>query len=378
MLVPVAGPAFADMSGRIVIAQAVSPDETLWKSIKDLSMPDLLEQFIKRYPDSTHRAEAEARLAELAGDDGTSADEQAAELLGDEPGNEVASAAEEGDGPIVRQVIVGATGSSEAGEAVVDGPLNAEVAGAIIAELDRAGCGPGDTGEFYADATEAMKRFSNATGMAVTMDGLSAATVTILKAAKDNVCATEVVESGAEDEGKIVYTNKPAVKSKSAKTYTAKKTYVPKKTYTEKKTWTSRKKVHVDKKVYEKKAVRKEAYVEKKVYAPKRVEPKKVYVEKKVVTPKKVYAAPKKVSKPVYVAKKPKKQYGPLVSVKIKKKAVVKKIATVKYKKPKVVVAYKKKKKASGGGDLGGTSILTSGGGGVGSGGGSGGGSSGW
>ena len=56
-LATLAGPAIADET---MAAAPVAADETLWTSIKDLSMPDLIQEFIKQYPNSPHRTEAEA------------------------------------------------------------------------------------------------------------------------------------------------------------------------------------------------------------------------------------------------------------------------------------------------------------------------------
>lgn len=90
-------------------------------------MPDLIQEFIKQYPDSPHRAEAEAKLEALQGQsDAVPASEQAAELL--EP-------AADGEAAATRTVTAEPVAVAAADPALV---LHG-----IVAELERAGCEPG-------------------------------------------------------------------------------------------------------------------------------------------------------------------------------------------------------------------------------------------
>ena len=68
------------LSARDQTSGAEQPDQTFWLTIKDTSLPDLFEMFIKRYPKSAHRAEAERTLKVLQSGDQPSAMEQAKQL----------------------------------------------------------------------------------------------------------------------------------------------------------------------------------------------------------------------------------------------------------------------------------------------------------
>lgn len=189
-------------------ASPVAADETLWASIKDLSMPDLLEEFIKRYPDSPHRAEAEAKLAALKSDgNATSASDEAAKLL--DSGETAATAPEGGDASLTRDVA-----AETAAGAVVDPAL----AGSIVAELERMGCEPGPGDGTYGDtAKAAVARFATSSGLTLDSTAPTPEMLSVLKLGGDDVCRKAVAEEAAPAEAPAV---QPAAKVKKAKVVT--------------------------------------------------------------------------------------------------------------------------------------------------------------
>ena len=67
----------APVMARDLTAGAEKPDQTFWLTIKDTTLPDLFEMFIKRYPQSPHRVAAEQKLKNLRSSNQLSAIEQA-------------------------------------------------------------------------------------------------------------------------------------------------------------------------------------------------------------------------------------------------------------------------------------------------------------
>lgn len=175
-------PAQAEESAGTAPQTPVAADETLWTSIKDLSMPDLIQEFIKQYPNSPHRAEAEAKLKTLQGTaDAVPAADQAAKLL--EPAGD------------------GTAGGETATRAVSTEPVDAaatdpELVTGIVAELDRAGCEPGASDGTYNDATRAaVERFSASTGMKLDTSAPTPEMLSVLKLAADDVCGSSVAKA---------------------------------------------------------------------------------------------------------------------------------------------------------------------------------------
>ena len=66
---------------RDLTAGAEKPDQTFWLTIRDTTLPDLFEMFLKRYPKSVHRREAEQKLKALRQNDQPDAMEQARQLI---------------------------------------------------------------------------------------------------------------------------------------------------------------------------------------------------------------------------------------------------------------------------------------------------------
>ena len=58
----------------------VQPDQTFWKTIRDTTLPELFEMFLRRYPESVYRREAEQKLQALRGNAGHGALRQADQL----------------------------------------------------------------------------------------------------------------------------------------------------------------------------------------------------------------------------------------------------------------------------------------------------------
>ncbi len=69
-------------SAQDLTAGAEQPDHTFWQNIKDTTLPDLFAMFIERYPNSTHRLQAEQRLKRLQAGNQPSSLEQARQLTG--------------------------------------------------------------------------------------------------------------------------------------------------------------------------------------------------------------------------------------------------------------------------------------------------------
>ena len=267
----------------VIAASGILPDETLWKSISGLSMPDLFQQFIERYPDSKFRPEAEARLQALQADEGNaSAEDQAGQLL--QPGQESdpAVAADQpagsasGSGEVSRTIATGE--GAPAGEA----PVTADEGAALIAELDRLGCAPGTSTDYGPDAQIAVIRFGQATGMKVNPYSPPADLLDLMSHAQDGVCQRLAAGQPASD-APVVYADQPAdapvyKKAKRASAYVAK----------------SYDKPYVKPYVAARKAYKSSAKVAKAYVAPVRVKKTASYVAPARKKAKIVYNAPRK------------------------------------------------------------------------------------
>ena len=168
-----------DASPLIRLAQAgpVAPDERFWSTIQNSSLPDLFEMFIKRYPDSALRPQAEARLAALkGGEKSASAEEQAGSMLRQdtratkpeaeaEPRPETSSRLTTGSTPPTRSATQRPAPPVTDARAPVSFPTRSEIM-VIQAELLRVGC-LGDTvdGIWGPKTQAAAAQFASSAGL---------------------------------------------------------------------------------------------------------------------------------------------------------------------------------------------------------------------
>jgi hypothetical protein len=173
----------------VKLAQAgpVSPDERFWSTIQNSTLPDLFEMFIKRYPESPRRPEAEARLAALkSGQNAASAQEQADSMLRKEAATET-SPLTTGSTPPPTRSATPAQPVTEA-RAPATFPTRTEIM-VIQAELLRVGC-LGDTvdGIWGPKTQAAASLFVSTTGLEGQMARPGLAILDALRKSPGRVC----------------------------------------------------------------------------------------------------------------------------------------------------------------------------------------------
>jgi hypothetical protein len=155
----------------IHLAQAgpVAPDERFWSTIRNSSLPDLFEMFIKRYPESARRPEAEARLAALQGaQKSASAEEQAGSMLKPEKSetkSEPTSPVTTGSTPPTRSAAQRPAAPVTDARAPASFPTRSEIM-VIQAELLRVGClGDSVDGIWGPKTQAAAAQFASSAGL---------------------------------------------------------------------------------------------------------------------------------------------------------------------------------------------------------------------
>ncbi len=163
----------------------VNPDDRFWRTIKDSSLPDLFEMFIKRYPDSPHRANAEQRLAALRGTSNqASAEEQAKTML--QPAKPAPPAPARSTQPATSPTVTASI--PRARPPVAAFPTRGEIM-VIQAELMRVGCLPGQIDGVWGPQTQgAANQFVRFAGLQSQLAVAGPALLGALRKAPGQVC----------------------------------------------------------------------------------------------------------------------------------------------------------------------------------------------
>ena len=154
----------AETPAKIVEPQAPNPDQVAWNLIKDSRDPDQLRRFIDRFPESTHRGEAEQRIA----------------LLSSAPPPPAATSA----------------------------PDPHELARSLQFELQRVGCFKGDVnGDFNDDTKAAWSQFVKLTSVGIP-NAVSSDAINAVRSINKRVCPL-ICRSGEHAEGDLCVANPP-------------------------------------------------------------------------------------------------------------------------------------------------------------------------
>ena len=154
----------AETPAEIVEPQAANPDQVAWNLIKDSRDPDQLRRFIDRFPETTHRGEAEQRIA----------------LLSSAPPTSAAASA----------------------------PDPHELARSLQFELQRVGCFKGDVnGDFNDDTKAAWSQFIKLTSVSIS-DAVSSDAINAVRSINNRVCPLKC-HIGEHAEGDLCTANPP-------------------------------------------------------------------------------------------------------------------------------------------------------------------------
>jgi hypothetical protein len=154
----------AETPAEIVEPQAPNPDQVAWNLIKDSRDPDQLRRYIDRFPESTHRGEAEQRIA----------------LLSSAPPPSAATSA----------------------------PDPHELARSLQFELQRVGCFKGDVnGDFNDDTKVAWSQFVKLTSVGIP-NAVSSDAINAVRSINKRVCPL-TCRSGEHAERDLCVANPP-------------------------------------------------------------------------------------------------------------------------------------------------------------------------
>jgi peptidoglycan hydrolase-like protein with peptidoglycan-binding domain len=210
---------FGVLSHNFRIAHGVKmPKDILppaWNSVKDSKDPDQLRQFVRQFPDSLQRNDAEARFGSLL------AAQAAWNFVRDSKDPDklrqfVLQFPDSSERPVAEQRIASLVATLQ-GQTVVSPPDTHALTRSLQVELQRVGCFNGDVNGEFDDATKAAwRRFIKLTSISMP-DDVSSDAINTVHGIQRRVCPL-VCPHGKHAEGEVCVANAPPPKASATKT----------------------------------------------------------------------------------------------------------------------------------------------------------------